>query len=369
VNPNPITGMTVTPSPVFGGDVLTVRVVLRVAAPAGGAAVTLTGETPEIGSGSFTIPAGQLSADFPLPTSPVAALTPGRFRATLGTAFLTKSVDVSPLKVTGPATMPGGTTPEPRGAEWIGIPAGTGGLDVGLTATPAGVAAVPSTVHIDGGATSVDFAITAAARSVPATVILEASALGTTARSNVFVREAYLAPLSPASQTLAGGGSAGLTLTLDGPILASRRVFLSASNVAAQVPAFVDIPAGQTTRTISFPTAAVATSTAITLEAYSVFHSFDDPDIGTVIIKRDLQTATLTLAPPALSLTLSSTSTIGGTFFPRFRGCFAYCVRSIPASSRMEWSFFGFPRLKICPVAHPPRFSRIFISPEMPSST
>ena len=60
---------------------------------------------------------------------------------------------------------------------------------------------------------------------------------------------------------------------------------------------------------------------------------------------------------------------MGGTFFPRFRGCFAYISRSISASSRIEWSFAGFPMLKIPPFAQPSRFARIFISPAIPSST
>jgi VCBS repeat-containing protein len=103
--------------------------------------------------------------------------------------------------------------------------------------------------------------------------------------------------LNPTSVT--GGSTSQGTVTLSGPAPSGGvAVSLSNNSSAASVPASVTVPSGSTSATFTITTNPVASSTSVTISA----------DYGGVT-----RTATLTIAPPALSsLSRSPSSVVGG---------------------------------------------------------
>ncbi|MFL6214908.1 MAG: hypothetical protein ACJ74J_13570 [Blastocatellia bacterium] len=97
------TSLAVTPRNLTGGDPATGTVILNSAAPAGGALVTLASNNAAVSvPASVTIPAGQLSATFPVQTRVIATFTTVTLTATYGNvipATVTTSLLVAPPPV------------------------------------------------------------------------------------------------------------------------------------------------------------------------------------------------------------------------------------------------------------------------------
>ena len=299
-----------------GGASATGRVVLSAAAPAGGAVVTLTSDSPSVTvPASVTIPADAVAVIFPVTTSSVTATTAVTITASFGGNPQSIRLNVSPPQA-GPVLA--GVTVTPTSV--AGLTTATATVTLSGPA-PAGGAAVFVThdslaldqdllginVIVPAGATSATFTVGTYKVSVPMVASIIATYGGVTQTAMLTVNPTTAPTLStlslnPASVT--GGTSSTGTVTLTAPAPAGGMVVTLASNntAAATVPASVTVAAGATSATFTVTTNAVTASTAVAISATA----------GVVT-----RSATLTVNPASAAVTVSGvtlnpTSVTGG---------------------------------------------------------
>lgn len=140
----------------------------------------------------------------------------------------------------------------------------SGGITLALASAPPANATVPSTVTVPAGASEASFNVNGVAPG-SASITATRGTLGS-ATSLVTVAPPISLALAPATSRVARGGSVTLTLTLGEPAAAGNaRINLATSNASvASLPAFVTVPAGQTTTTfvVTAPEVGDATITA-----------------------------------------------------------------------------------------------------------
>jgi hypothetical protein len=296
-----LVSVSLNPASVTGTNPSTGTVTLSGPAPAGGATVTLSSDTPAVASvpASVTVPASATTATFTVTTIAVAASTAVNVSASDGTtapktAALTVLPPVLSALAVSPASVTGGTAS--TGTATLNAPAPGGGAVVSLSSNAA-AASVPASVTVAAGATSATFTVatTAVGVSTAATI---SGAYGSTQAASLTILPPVLSSLALSPTSVTGGSSSAGTLTLNGPAPAGGAlVALSSGVAAASVPAGVTVPAGATSATFSVTTTAVATSTAATITG----------SYGAT------QTAVLTILPPVLSsLTLNPSTVTGG---------------------------------------------------------
>ncbi len=163
VLPVEVRGLTLTPSQVTAGAVVTGTVTLDAPSPAGGTVVTLMSADTLVAPvpGPITVPAGQSTAPFTINTK--AAATPqqtirlqARAYVTIRTADLhVTQINVSAFAIAPPAVY---RTIGATGTVTLSAPAPDGGLVVNLTT--GGPGSAPATVSIGAGQTTASFPIT-----------------------------------------------------------------------------------------------------------------------------------------------------------------------------------------------------------------
>jgi len=138
-------------------------VTLQLVAPAGGLTVSLSSQNDAIASipATVTIPAGSISATFPIATGAVTVNTPNLVTATLNGQRRTSTLTVRPLRVntvtTSIAVVASGKGL--TGTVTIEYPATKGGVTIKLSSNNSSLQ-VPASVVVPAGATTVTFPIT-----------------------------------------------------------------------------------------------------------------------------------------------------------------------------------------------------------------
>lgn len=239
-----LSALSVSPTSVVGGSGAQGSVTLTLAAPSGGALVTLSSSNASVVTvpSSVTVAAGATSATFPVTTTTVTASTSSTVTASWNGVSRTASLAVTPPAATAslsgltldPASVTGGATS--RGTVTLTSGAPSGGAVVALSSS-SGAAAVPASVTVPAGATSATFTVSTSAVTADTAVTISASYGGVTRAATLTVARATSA------QTHV------LTVTATGR--SGERVLSS--------PAGIDVPVGST-RSASFPA-----GTAITL--------------------------------------------------------------------------------------------------------
>ena len=246
--PAAVTSLTFTsPSP-FSGDVEGGQIQLSVAAPPGGAVVSLTSSNPAAAPvpATVTVPAGSatLFAPFQFPIGQVTAPTPVTVTATLGASSTSTLITVQPpslnnlwttFTTTGGATVGGIVT--------LNGTAPPGGALVSLTSNSPAVH-LPATVTVFAGNPTVSFNIPTDAVATTTTATLTATWKGAAVQSQITLTP-QVAPgsitISPATTTGTNGSSG--TVTLASPANGDVQIMLSSSNPAvAAVPSSVTVP-------------------------------------------------------------------------------------------------------------------------------
>ena len=316
--PPALSSITLSPATVLGGGSGTGTVTLTAPAPAGGASIRLSGsmEGDVVVPANVTIPAGSLSASFPITPPPVARPNWVIIQASYGfdgqTQAKTLRVDPgppgpSPLFAFGVSqnNLVGGTTV--LGTVGLTVPAPPGGEVVTLLSQNTSVAQVPASVTVAAGSSTASFNITTSVQATGATGILTASAGGVS--KDVFLNigpdpnaPLALVSISPGVSAVVGGNPINTFVQLNKePPAGGGVVALSSSNpAAAQVPASVTVQPGLTFANFNITTSAVAANTPVTIT-------------GTL---NGSKTAVITvLAPPnALSsIALAPSSVVGGS--------------------------------------------------------
>lgn len=273
--PPVLTGLTLTPDSVYGGDVSTGTVTLSGPAQAPGVEIALSSSNTAAATvpTTVTVPAGASSAMFSImavsPTTPrsttiMASLHGRTSRATL---FVSRALSLGTPSVLLSAVEGGsGTTATVR----ISDRALSGGAVVALTSSDTALATVPATITIPEGASSAPFAIstspTPAAASVSITASLPSRPAEPSRSVTLSLVPTSVESLAVAPAVVAGGRPILLTVTLSRPAPVGGFVAsLSSSSGLVGVPPTVTIPAGTRTHNVVVNTSNPSSSAVVTI--------------------------------------------------------------------------------------------------------
>ena len=262
-----------SPASVTGGNSSTCTVGISMAAPAGGAVVSLSSNNSAATvPASVTIPAGAMSAPFTASTIPVAANQSVTIAAGYGGASLTTSLAVTPVvtAATGlQCNLPGGTSFIPSLSSAVctitlASPA-IASQPVALSSSAAYLT-VPASVIVPAGAVSANFTINAGAitTGMNATITAATGGVSKTLTLSVFVA---VSSVQCNSATLSAGSSATCTVTLGQTELTDSPVALSTNSAALTVPHMIVVPAGAISSTFTASAAANAAYQMVSLTA------------------------------------------------------------------------------------------------------
>ena len=209
--PAALSALTVSPATVVGGATSTGTVTLTAAAPSGGAAVTLSSDAPAATPpAGVAVPAGALSATFPVATSAVASAVTAHVSASYAGVAKTATLTVEPAPAATlasvtlhPSTISGGATS--TGTVTLSAVAPSGGALVTLKSGTPSVATVPPSVTVGAGKTSATFTVTAAKVARNGSALISATYAGATKSATLTVRKGKaVAAVSQASATVVG---------------------------------------------------------------------------------------------------------------------------------------------------------------------
>lgn len=298
-----ISSVSVSPTSVAGGLTSTGTVTLQMAAPSGGAVVTLSSSNTSAATvpASVTVAAGATSATFTVTTLAVTSTQSVTVTATYNKIVRTAALSVTPLTVSSvtlsPTSVIGGVSS--TGTVTISSAAPTAGTVVTLKSSSTS-ATVPASVTVASGKTTATFTVTtsAVASSTSATVTGTIGSSSANAALTITAPTVSSVTLSPTS--LVGGASSTGTITLSGAApTGGTTVSLKSSSTSSTVPSSVSVSAGAKTATFTITTVAVSASTSATI---------------TATLGSSSATANLTVSPASISgVTLSSASVVGGS--------------------------------------------------------
>ena len=265
--------LVLTQASVSGGTSVTGTVTLTGTAPSGGAVVQLsasqTGAQPPA---TVTVPFGQTTVTFTLPTIAVASAQTVTITAAYAGASVSTTLTVNPLftftldnqAITGGQTANATVT--------LGSPAPVSGALVRLASSDLSTARIASMLSISSGQTSVTTPVTTIATSAARTVTLSAIYSSVTEQVQLTVNPpgaAVLNGLALSSSAVKGGTSVTGTVTLSAAAGSTgvTVTLQTSSRLTAQVPGSVIVPNGQTKAQFTITTGAVAAAQNVTISA------------------------------------------------------------------------------------------------------
>ncbi len=305
-----IASVTLNPTSVQGGTPSTGTVTLSGVAPAGGALVTLSsGNTPAATvPANMTIPAGALSATFPVTTYPVVGTTNLHITAYFagfsqyGVFTVTALAPTLTWATVSPAVINGGLPATGRVALTTTAPAG--GIVVSLSSSNAPVATTPPNVTVPAGTTYVDFTVTTTGVASSVGVTISATYAGVTQTASFTVDPAILQSVTLSPFSLLGGTPSKGTVSLIGSAPPAGLILTLASsdtNVAT-VPPGMTVPAGASSAIFPVNTNASLTTGSATISATGGY-------------RNETRSAVLTVTPAPVvlaSFSLSVANIVGG---------------------------------------------------------
>jgi hypothetical protein len=206
LQPPSLKSLTISPSNISGGAQPQGIVMFNGQAPAGGATVTLTSNSPAVTPpASVFVEAGSFSASFAIPTNTVTANTTATVTASYGNTSAQAQVTLTPqqppssLTLSPTSTTAGGSS---FGTVTVASPSSTDQILQVASSNPA-VASVPNFVFIPSGSTTGGFNISTSAVSTQTIVTISVSGGGVTRTANLTVNPTAPAPTpTPAAPTL-----------------------------------------------------------------------------------------------------------------------------------------------------------------------
>ena len=273
VNPVTVTGLSLDPPSVVGGEPSIGTVSLTTAAGLGGALIGLTSSNPGVASVPSGVPVaqGSLSASFTIDTSAVTESTQVTIGATAAGTTQTATLTVRPRALSSltlnSTSVLGGTSC--TGTVTLNTSAPSEGFPVTLTTSDPAVASVPATVLVAQGETSAQFTVTTTVVSTPTPVTVSASAGGAIRTAGIEVGPLALASVSLDPTSVSGGAVVTGTVALNGPAPGGGvtvALSSSASNVAT-VPSAVVVSGGESTASFTVNTVNVPASTDVVISA------------------------------------------------------------------------------------------------------
>ena len=302
-----LSSVALSPTSVVGGAPSQGTVTLTVAAPSGGALVSLSSNSSSATvPGSVAVPAGASTATFTVNTSAVSSSTPVTISGVYGGVTRTASLTLTPIPAAlssvalNPTSVVGGNTSQ--GTVSLTAAAPAGGAVVSLSSNnPAATA--PGSVTVAAGSSTATFTVntSAVSSSTPVTISGVYSGVTRTASLTVTPIPAMLSSVALNPTSVVGGNTSQGTVTLTAAAPTGGAVVsLSSNNSAATAPGSVTVAAGSSTVTFTVNTSPVSSSTPVTVSG---------------VYSGVTRTGSLTVNPvPAAlsSVALNPTSVIGG---------------------------------------------------------
>ncbi|HYV12213.1 MAG TPA: hypothetical protein VE980_15040, partial [Pyrinomonadaceae bacterium] len=221
--PPALKSLTISPSTISGGAQPQGIVMLNGQAPAGGALVSLTSNSPSVSPpSSVLVAAGDFSASFAIPSSGVTANTTATVTASYGGASAQAQVTLTPQQPPSTLTLSPTSTTGLGGSSFatvtVASPSSTDELLQVASSNPA-VASVPSSVTIPAGSTAGGFNIFTSSVSTQTVVTISVSGGGVTKTANLTVNpSAPTPPPTPSAPSLlspATDAKVGQPITFD----------------------------------------------------------------------------------------------------------------------------------------------------------
>ena len=316
LNPYTVSGLTISPATITGGNTSTGAVTISQPAGPAGILVTLASSNSQAQvPATVTIPSGQTTATFTINSSPVPSDTTVTITANIGASKTTSSLRLILPALTSltlnTASLVGGNPT--TGLVTLNGLASPGGIVVTLSSNNSS-AVVPATITIPGGSATATFPVTTSGvnSSQSATVSAQLATIIKTATLTILPASLSSVTVSPSS--VVGGSPTTVmgTVSLTGQAgPAGVMIKLSSSALsAATVPASITIAAGASigqfpvttlqVTTVAKPilTAGLGTyssSTTITVNPYLVSNILLSP---TTVNGGDTCTGTVTLNAP-----------------------------------------------------------------------
>jgi subtilisin-like proprotein convertase family protein len=287
VYPVPVlASLSAGPTPIYGGTQVSGTVTLGAAAPAD-TTVTLTGYNPDLmpTTPTVTIPKGQISANFLANSTHVATPRTRYLKAILGSQVKSKAIFLEPDPYIAGWTF----TPNPviagentTGKVQLARPVVNAPVRVYLTDNSTHVT-TPDYVDIPVGQTTVTFPATTTAGNSTTYAGMYAAFANGVGKKYVKLTIAptlKIASFSFAPNPVQGGNSTTGTVVLANPVInAPVRVYLTDNSAKFSMPAYIDIPIGQTTGTFS------ATTLTTTTTAYAGCYAAFANNVGAKYVK------------------------------------------------------------------------------------
>ncbi len=270
LNPAILSGVSISPSTVFGGSPSGGTVKLRDPAPPGGTSVHVSSNNPDVVlNENVPILAGETTGVFGFSTLAVAKVESVTVTARLGNVTKTAQVSLTPLGLSSISvdlgSVVGGSSA--TGSLVLLSVAGEGGFVVTLSSDNAAVV-LPSTVTIPfaRAGTSFSFSTNPVLHSTNATIT--ATLFGLSKTTRLTVNPPVLVSLALAPSAVFGGSSSQGTVTLSSKAPSGGMpVNLSSSGSGAHVPATIVVPAGTNSATFYVTTSNVTSVTTPTISA------------------------------------------------------------------------------------------------------
>jgi hypothetical protein len=311
--PPSLKSLIVTPATISGGAQPTVIAMLNGQAPAGGAVVSLSSNSPAVQPPAFAnVAPGNSSVSLAVTTSTVTANTAATLTATWNGVSTQSQVTLTPQQPPTALTLSPASTVGQNGGSFatvsIASPAPTDDI-LQVTVDNPSVATVNNSVVIPAGNTRGGFNIFTTAVTTTTVVTISVSGGGVTQSATLTVTPvapppATLSAIVLSPSTVVGGNSSQGTATLASAAPSGGAVVtLTSSNTArATVPASVTVAAGATSATFTVSTASETASTSATISG-----------VSGGVSRSALLTISKTPAPASLSsLTVSPATVAGG---------------------------------------------------------
>jgi hypothetical protein len=267
-----------TTSSMTGGTQAGAIVMLNGQAPAGGAVVSLSSNSPAVSPPpTVTVAPGDFSVSFPLPTSAVSTNTTATITASWNGVSAQSQITLTPQQPPASLTLDPTATVGTGGGSFATVTVASppsSDLILPVTSSNPAVARVNNSVMIPAGVTTGGFNIFTTSVATQTLVTISVSGAGVTKSATLTVNPDQPPPaslsslaLNPAS-VVGGNTSQGtVTLTAAAPS-AGAVVALSSGNTAvATVPASVTVPGGATSASFTVTSKVVTASAPVTLGA------------------------------------------------------------------------------------------------------
>ncbi len=269
-----LTGFTLTPSTIDGGQKAQGVVTISAPAPAGGVIVNLKSSNTTVATvpNTVTVPAGASTVAFDITGQTISVDKSVNITASRGSTSIVRALNVRGVTFTvdvSPASVVGGKE-NAMGTITLSNPAPAGGAIVKLKSSNPAVASVPTSVTVMAGSSTATFTITTSPVSSTREVNITATLGTNVVVTPLEVRAVGVSSLEFSKNPVQGGESVTIFVTLEAPAPAGgASVSLSASNpdVFRIFPATITIAAGQTTGSVTVTTNRVSRDLATTVTA------------------------------------------------------------------------------------------------------